>query len=416
MPRLPFHSLILASALACWSCGKEPPPAPPPPDVLVVDAVARDVPVVSVWLGTTEGSVDAQIRAQVAGYLVSRDYEEGQRVEVGDLLFKIDPRSARAALEQAEGDLGRAQSELELARLDVARNKPHVQEGAVSRQEFDNAVARQRSAEGNVQAARGAVDKAKIDLGFTEIRSPIAGIVGIAQAQLGDFVGPSDAQPLTSVSQLDPIRVAFPLSEQEYLYFAPRFQKALEDKRFRADALQLVLADGSIYPHFGTAYPAGREIDPRTGTITVKGIFPNPDRVLRPGLYARLRVETDLERGAIVVPQRALQELQGSAQLAVVKPDDTVDLRSVKKGAAWGTLQVVTGVAAGERVIVEGFQKVRPAMKVAPKPAPPELAGAPPTSGPPASIVRPMPTPTPAPSLPPSPALVPAPAATPEKP
>jgi membrane fusion protein, multidrug efflux system len=407
MPRLPFHSLVLSFALACAGCGKEPPPAPPPPDVLVVDAVARDVPVVSEWLGTTEGSVDAQIRAQVAGYLVSRDYQEGQRVEVGDLLFKIDPRAARAALEQAEGDLGRAQSELELAVLDVARYTPLVKEGAVSRQEFDNAVARRRSAEGNVQAARAAVDKAKIELGFTEIRSPIAGIVGIAQAQLGDFVGPSDPMPLTSVSQLDPIRVAFPLSEQEYLYFAPRFQQALDDRRFRADALQLILADGSVYPHLGTAFPAGREIDPRTGTITVKGIFPNPDRVLRPGLYARLRVETDLERGAIVVPQRALQELQGSAQLAVVKPDDTVDLRSVKKGAAWGTLQVVTGVSAGERVIVEGFQKVRPGMKVTPKPAPPELAGAPPKEGPPASIVRPMPTPSPAPAQAPSPAAAP---------
>jgi membrane fusion protein (multidrug efflux system) len=399
------HRLLLSFALTCAGCGKEPPPPPPPPDVLVVEAVARDVPVVSEWLGTTEGSVDAQIRAQVAGYLVSRDYQEGQRVEVGDLLFKIDPRAFRAALEQAEGDLGRAQSELELARLDVARYTPLVKEGAVSRQEFDNAVARQRSAEANVQAARAAVDKAKIELGFTEIRSPIAGIVGIAQAQLGDFVGPSDPQPLTSVSQLDPIRVSFPLSEQEYLYFAPRFQQALDDRRFRADALQLILADGSVYPYFGTAFPAGREIDPRTGTITVKGVFPNPQRVLRPGLYARVRVETDLARGAIVVPQRALQDLQGTAQIAVVKPDDTIDLRSVEKGAAWGTLQVVHGVAAGERVVVEGFQKVRPGMKVAPKPAPPELAGAPPTSGPPASIDRaPAPAPSPAPAPPPAPA------------
>ena len=275
----------------------------------------------------------------------------------------------------------------------------------MSRQEFDNAVARQRSAEANVQAARAAADKATIELGFTEIRSPIAGIVGIALAQLGDFVGPSDPNPLTSVSQLDPIRVSFPLSEQEYLHFAPRFQKALVDRGFRPKALQLILADGSVYPYFGTAFPAGREIDPRTGTITVKGVFENPDRVLRPGLYARVRVETDLERGAVVVPQRALQDLQGSAQLAVVKADDTVDLRAVKKGAAWGTLQVVkSGVAPGERVIVEGFQKVRPGTKVVPKPAPPELAGAPPTSGPPASTLAPAPTPTPEPSVSPAPA------------
>ena len=263
------------------ACKPAAPPAAPPPEVLVTEVVARDVPVVAEWLGTTEGAVDADIRAQVAGYLVSRDYKEGSRVKVGDLLFRIDPRSFQAALDQAQGDLGRAQAALQLSHLDVARYTPLVEEGAVSRQEYDTAVQRDRSNEASVQAARAAVDKARIELGFTEIRSPIAGVAGVAKRQLGDFVGPTDSGPLTSVSQLDPIRVSFPLSEQEYLYFAPRVQKALEEGSFRKGGLQLVLADGSIYPYAGTAYPAGREIDPQTGTITVKGVFPNPDRFAR---------------------------------------------------------------------------------------------------------------------------------------
>jgi membrane fusion protein (multidrug efflux system) len=375
-----------ASAAVLVSCGSDEVAAPPPPEVLVVPVVARDVPQISEWLGTTEGAVDAEIRAQVAGYLISRDYQEGSRVKPGDLLFRIDPRSFQAALDQARGDLGRAEAARELSRLDVARYTPLVEEGAVSRQEYDTAVQRLRSDDAAVQAARAAVEKARIELGFTEIRSPIAGIVGVAKRQLGDFVGPTDPTPLTSVSQLDPIRVSFPLSEQEYLRFAPRIQKAVEDGSFRKDSLQLVLADGSIYPHPGTGYPAGREIDPQTGTITVKGVFPNPDQVLRPGQYARVRVETDVSAGALVVPARAVQDLQGMAQVMVIGEGDKAELRTVKTGPVWGSLQSITqGVALGERVVVEGFQKARPGMVVAPKPAPAELAGAPPISGPPPS-------------------------------
>jgi membrane fusion protein (multidrug efflux system) len=363
------------------ACSPSEPPAPPLPEVLVVDVVARDVPVISEWLGTTEGFVDAEIRAQVSGYLISRDYQEGSRVAKGDLLFRIDPRPFQATLDQARGDLGRAEAALELARLDVARYTPLVQQGAVSRQEYDTAVQRQRSGEAAVQAARAGVEKARIELSFTEIRSPIGGVSGIAQAQLGDFVSPNDSEPLTEVSQLDPIRVSFPVSEQEYLRFAARFQQAMAEREFRRGSLQLILADGSIYPHAGTAYPAGRAIDPRTGTILVKGDFPNPEQMLRPGQYARLRVETDVARNALVVPQRAVQDLQGLAQLTLVGADDKVEVRTVTTGPSWGTLQVITqGVSAGERVVVEGFQKVRPGMQVAAKPAPAELAGAPPST------------------------------------
>jgi len=347
--------------------------------VLVVEVVPRDVPVMLEWLGTTEGAVDADIRAQVPGYLVSRDYREGARVEAGALLFRIDPRPFQAELDQARGDRGRAEAALELARLDVERYTPLVESGAVSRQEYDTAVQRLRSNEAALQAARAAVEKARIDRSFTEIRSPIAGVVGVAKKQLGDFVSPSDPEPLTSVSQLDPIRVSFPLSEQEYLRYASRVQVAVERGRFDEDTLQLVLADGSLYPHRGTAYLAGREIDPTTGTITVKGEFPNPRQLLRPGQYARVRVEADVAKNAAVVPQRAVQSLQGVPQLMVVGPDEKVEIRTVSTGPVWGTLQVITqGVSAGERVVVEGFQKARPGMVVAATPAPPELAGAPP--------------------------------------
>jgi membrane fusion protein (multidrug efflux system) len=251
----------------------------------------------------------------------------------------------------------------------------------VSRQEYDTSVQRLRSNEAALQAARAAVEKARIDVSFTEIRSPIGGIAGVAKRQLGDFVGPSDPDPLTSVSQLDPIRVSFQVSEQEYLHFAPRFARAVDEGRFqpRPGGVQIVLADGNVYPHQGVGYPAGREIDPRTGTITVKADFPNPEGLLRPGQYARVRIETDTAPGALVVPQRAVQDLQGLSQLALVGADDQIEVRTVTAGASWGTLRVITqGVAAGERVVVEGFQKVRPGMTVVTKPAPPELAGAPP--------------------------------------
>jgi membrane fusion protein (multidrug efflux system) len=365
------------------ACGPGEPSAPAPPEVLVVEVAQRDVPVVIEWLGTVEGFVDADIRAQVVGYLISRDYQEGSLVKKGALLFKIDPRPFQAALDGAKGDLGRAESALELARLDVKRYTPLVAQGAVSRQEYDTATERQRSSEAAVQAAGAAVEKAKIDLGFTEIRSPIDGIVGVAIRQLGDFVGPNDPKPLTTVSQMDPVRVSFPVSEQQYLLYSPRIREAVRTGSFPAGAEQLILADGTVYPYRGTGHPAGREVDPRTGTIVVKGVFPNPDSLLRPGQFARVRVEMDVVKNAVVVPQRAVQDLQGLAQLTLVSGDGQVEVRTVKPGPVWGTLQVITeGVSPGERVVVEGFQKARPGAKVDAKPAPAELAGAPPPVAP----------------------------------
>jgi membrane fusion protein (multidrug efflux system) len=378
--------LVLSALTFPGGCGSGEPPPPPPPEVLVTPVAARDVPVVLEWLGTTEGAVDANIRAQISGYLVSQNYREGQIVKHGELLFRIDRRPFEAAVAQAQGDLQRAQAEYERNRLDVVRYTPLVKEGAVSQQEFDNAVQRQRGSSAAVESARAALDKAKIDLGFSEIRSPVDGIAGVARGQIGDLVGPTDSEPLTLVSQLDPIRVSFQVSEQEYLRYASRVAAAVERGAFQGE-VHLVLADGSIYPHPGKAYPAGLGVDPRTGTITVKAEFPNPANLMRPGQYARVRAQTDVEKGALVVPQRALIDLQGRKQVAVVMPpENKVEVRNVEIGPNWESFTVVRkGVSAGDLVVTEGIQKARAGTVVSPKPAPPELAGAEPSDAPVAS-------------------------------
>jgi membrane fusion protein (multidrug efflux system) len=353
------------------ACG-DPVAAPAPPvDVIVASVAQKDVPITVEWIGTTEGAVDAEIRAQVSGYLVSRDYEEGTEVARDALLFRIDPRPYQAALDQARGDLGRARAVLEKARLDVERYTPLAAEGAVSQQELDNAVQLRRSGEAAVQAASAAVEKARLDLSFTEIRSPIDGIAGVARAQLGNLVGPGDPEPLTVVSQLDPIRVSFPLSEREYLRFAEGFRDAVKGKGEEREArLDLILADGSTWPHRGRPVPAAAGVDPRTGTILVRGEFSNPDHILRTGQYARVRAVVEVRQGALVVPQRAVSERQGVFQVAVVDGENKVSMRVVEPGPRTGSDQVIEkGLQAGERVVVEGIQKVRDGAVVNPEPA-----------------------------------------------
>jgi membrane fusion protein (multidrug efflux system) len=361
---------IRLALLLCLACGPGEPPAAPPVEVVVAAVVQRDVPVTSEWIGTTEGTVNAEIRAQVSGYLISRDYQEGRLVRNGELLFRIDPRPFQAALEQAKGELGRAQAALGKARLDVERYTPLVAEGAVSRQELDNAIQARHAGDATVQTARAAVDKAQLDLSFTEIRSPIDGIAGVAVAQLGNLVGPGGPEPLTTVSQVDPIRVSAPISEREYLAFARRSGDLADAPAERDATLELILADGSVHSERGRAILAGREVDPRTGTILFKGEFANPGNLLRPGQYARVRAVTETKKGALLVPQRAVSELQGVQQVAVVGPDDKVELRVVETGVRDGSLQVIEkGLEVGERVVVEGLQKVRAGSVVAPKPA-----------------------------------------------
>jgi membrane fusion protein (multidrug efflux system) len=295
------------------------------------------------------------------------------------LLFRIDPRSYQAALEQARGDLGRAQAALTKSRQDVARYTPLAAQGAVSQQELDNAVQATRGNEASVQTARAAAEKAELDLAFTEIRSPIDGIAGVARAQLGNLVGPSDPEPLTTVSKLDQVRVAFPLSEREYLRFAQAFRSTAEGSPQREARLELILADDSIWPHRGRAVPAAAGVDPKTGTLQIRGEFPNPDLILRKGQYARVRAVIEVREGALVVPQRAVSELQGVFQVAVVGSDDKVSMRVVQPGPRYQSDQVIEkGLEPGERVVAEGLQKVRDgvlvnpvtASKAAPEPKP----------------------------------------------
>jgi membrane fusion protein (multidrug efflux system) len=357
--------------LALAAC-KEAAPAAPPPDVVVTNVVQQDVPIYFEWVGTTDGNVNAQIRARVNGYLQTRNYQEGAVVHEGDLLFQIDPRPYKAALAQANGELGRASAALTKTQQDVTRYTPLARDGAVSQQELDNATQAQRAASAAVDSARAAYDKAKLDLDWTQIKSPITGIAGIAIAQVGDLIGESSI--LTTVSQVDPIKVSVPISEQEYMRFAQRVQGA-DPKNA---SVELILADGSVYPERGTVSVANREVNVQTGTLMVVNLFPNPKNLLRPGQYAKVRAVTETQRGVVVVPQRSVQELQGIYQVAVVDPENKVAIRGVKAGARAGNLWVISeGLQPGERVIVEGVQKVRDGLTVNPLTEPAVAAGPP---------------------------------------
>lgn len=357
-------ALVLALLAACES---GPPPTPPPPEVLVQAVEQRDVPVYNEWIGTITGFINATIRPQVKGYLLSKNYLEGNVVKPGDLLFQIDPREFQAQLDQALGQLAEAQAALGKTQLDVARYTPLAKEGAVSQQELDNAVQANEANKAAVDAARAAVEQAKLNLGWTKVASPIQGVSGIAIAQIGNLVEPTTE--LTTVSQLDPIKAVFPVPEQGYLRYA---RAQVERERTQATdtgALELLLADGTVFPQRGTVSVIGREVDPRTGTLTIEALFPNPGNVLRPGGYAKVRAVIDTLAKAMVVPQAALQDFQGTMQVAVVTADNKVEMRNVTTGPRTGLDWVILdGVKPGERVIVEGLQKVRGGMTVAPKP------------------------------------------------
>jgi membrane fusion protein (multidrug efflux system) len=351
---------LIALLLAASGC-KDAAPAPPPPDVVVASAVQQDVPIYFEWVGTTDGNVNAQIRARVNGYLQSREYKEGNLVREGDVLFRIDPRPYRAAYDQARGELGRASAAATKTQQDVTRYTPLAKQGAVSQQELDNATQANRAARAAVDSARAALDKAKLDLDWTQIKSPITGIAGISVAQVGDLI--SESSVLTTVSQVDPIKVSVPISEQEYMRFARRLQGAQPTNA----NVELILADGSVYPERGTVSVANREVDVQTGTLMVVSLFPNPNNLVRPGQYAKVRAATEIQRGVVVVPQRSVQELQGTYQVAVVDPENKVSIRGVKAGARAGNLWVISeGLQPGERVIVEGVQKVRDGLIVNP--------------------------------------------------
>lgn len=433
-------ALFVGAALLGFARSSKPVAAAPKPlEVEVVSVEKTSVPIYKEWIGTTDGMVNAEIKAQVTGYLLRQDFKEGSFVKKGQLLFEIDPRPFQAAVDQANGQVAQFQGQLEQAtsqvaqaeaqleatnsqltqaqaqlaqaeanqvkaQLDVDKYRPLVEQKAVTQQEYDNAAQANVASKAQVDAARAGVEAAKaqlahakaqvgtakagiatakgqlenaratvntavLNLGFTRITAPIDGIVGIATAQVGNLVNTTSG-PLTTVSTVDPIKVYFTLSEQEYLnYTRPSLNDAEQSGRLDQLELELILADGSTYPEKGKFYFADREVDPKTGAIRMAGVFPNTGNVLRPGQYGRVRAITSVKDEALLVPQRAVSELQGIYQVAVVDRDNKVNIRPVKVGEKSGSMWVVEdGLHAGESVVAEGTLKVRPGMTVTPKP------------------------------------------------
>lgn len=347
-------------------CGPRQTTATPPPIVKVAEPIIKDVPVYSEWTASTDGNVNAVIRAQVQGYLVTRNYKEGDLVRKGQVLFEIDPRPFRATLEQANAQLAEQQARWEMAKANLERIKPLAGMKAVSLKEHDDALGAERATHATVLGAQAMVDKARLDLGFTKITSPIEGITGIAKAQIGNLVGPGSIEELTTVSAVNPIRVYLPVSEQFYMNDAAKTREPLT----HLPLLELILADGRVHPHKGTFYFSDRQVDVNTGTIKVAAIFPNPGNVLRPGQFARVRALTAIKKKAVLVPQRAVIEVQGCYEVGVVGPGNKVEIRPVKVSERVENLWVVDeGLKPGEKVVVEGTQKIAQGAIVSPIPS-----------------------------------------------
>jgi membrane fusion protein, multidrug efflux system len=363
--------LLIAAALLCLSSCKrqKKQPQPPPPDVLVITVQPTNVPIYVQWIGTLDGLVNAQIRAQVVGYILKQDYNEGSQVKKGDLLFEIDPRPFQAALDQAQAKLAQDQAQYERTQLDVKRYTPLAKQSAISQQELDNAIAANLAARASVEADQAAVQTARLNLGFTKITSPIDGVAGTARAQIGDLVGPN-SNPLTTVSTVNPMKAYFNPSEQQYLAY--RHRHANEAERMRSEMeleFELILADGSIYPEKGRFGYVDREVDINTGTIRIVALFPNPNYILRPGQFGRVRTQTEIRTNTIVVPQRAVSQLQSIYQVGVVDDQHKAHLVAVKVGDQVGSDWIIEeGIKPGQTVIVEGAQKVRDGELVNPKP------------------------------------------------
>jgi membrane fusion protein (multidrug efflux system) len=402
--------ISVAVSLGC-SHSTQAAKASEPPVVEVVQVEQKDVPIYSEWIGTLDGLVNADIKAQVSGYLLKQAYAEGSFVQKGQLLFEIDPRPFQAALDQAEGQLAQARGQLAQAKaqlvqteaqlavaeanqvrtqLDVDRYVPLAKQQAITQQDLDNATqnnlaaraqvqaskaqvetarAQIQAASATVQAATATVETARLNLGFTRLTSPIDGVAGIAQQQVGALVSPASG-PVTTVSTVDPVKVYFTVSEQEYLAFHRRYSTpATLDAERKQLRLELILADGFVYPQNGTFYFADRQVNQSTGAIRVAGLFPNPGNLLRPGQYGRVRTSTRTQEHALLVPQRAITEMQGLYQAAVLDGANKISIRNVKVGDRVGARWVVEeGLEPGERVVAEGVQKVRPGMPVTPKP------------------------------------------------
>jgi RND family efflux transporter MFP subunit len=352
--------LLFVLMLATLGCGgvKASAPATKPPEVEVVEVVQKDVPIVSEWTATLDGFVNAQIQPRVAGYLIKQDYKEGSYVRKGQMLFEIDARPFVALLNQAKGQLAQAEAGLGKAQQDVTRDKPLAEARAIAQSQSDNDIQAELGARAAVETARASVEQAELNVGFTKVTSLVDGIAGIAQTQIGNLV--SNTTVLTSVSQVNPIKAYFSISEQQYMVSQGGGKSGPQKDAWNGVKLKLILSDGSTFPHEGAFLLADRQVDANTGTIRVVGSFPNPNNLLRPGQFGRVVAEMGTQKSALLVPQRAVTELQGSYQLAVVGNDNKVSIRPVKVGPNIGKMLIIQGgLKAQERVIVEGLQKVK---------------------------------------------------------
>jgi len=356
-------AFILLSLEGCSTKSVSAAPAPSP-NVQVAEVVQEDVPIYHEWIATLDGYVNAVIQPQVSGYLVKQNYREGAVVRKNDVLFNIDPRPFKAVLDQAEAQLAQAQAQQGKTQLDVQRDTPLAQEKAIAQSQLDNDIQANLAAKAAIQADKAAIEQAEINLEFTNVRSLIDGVAGIATGQVGNLVGPQAV--LTTVSQLDPIKAYFVVSEQAYLAFVQRNPtSAAREHTEKQLELELILSDGSTYPRKGKFFAADRQVDIQTGAIRLAGVFPNPDNVLRPGQYGRVRFVSYTRPNALLVPQKAVTELQGAHQVAVVGSDNKVSVRTVNVGERFGPMWIVEdGLKPGEKVVVEGVQKVREGVTV----------------------------------------------------
>jgi RND family efflux transporter MFP subunit len=371
-------SVIVLALTGCE--GQKAAPAPPPPEVIVTPVVQKDVPIYNEWVATLDGFDNAQIQPQVTGYIVAQTYREGSPVRKGQVLFEIDPRPFQAVLDNAKAQLAQAQAQLGKTKLDVDRDTPLAKERAIAQSQLDNDIQANLAAMASVKSSEAQVESAQLNLDFCHVTSLLDGIAGIATVQIGNLVNPTAV--LTSVSRVEPIKAFFPISEQTYMKFAKRINTSSrrDDVEEIKDApkLQLILADGTVYAHPGKILYTDRQVDITTGTIRIASSFPNPENILRPGQFGRIRAATEQVNGALLVPQKAVNELQGMYQLAVVGEGNKVSIRSVKVGDRSGENWIIQdGVKPGDMVIVEGLQKVRDGSVVRPK----QQAGAAPGAG-----------------------------------
>jgi membrane fusion protein (multidrug efflux system) len=355
--------LVLAAAAA--GC-KEPPPAQTAPAavaVKVAPVLRKTVPILVENVGQTRGSVEVEIRARVEGFLDRVAFEEGRPVKKGQLLYEIDPKPYQAALDRAKGNLATAQAALAKAKNDVARYKPLVDKNAISKQEYETSVSMEEASVAQVEAAKAAVQSAELDLSYTKITSPIDGLAGKTEVKAGALVGRGQSTLLTTLSTIEPIYARFSLSERDYLTIVRKYKPGEK----QGTPFEMILSDGSLHPHKGKFVFIERLVDPTTGSIMVEVSFPNPEQIIRPGQFARVRVPIDVVENALLVPQRAVTELQATWSVAVVRDDNKVEMRPVKTGIRFGNLwQIESGLTPGDKVVVEGVQKVRNGSAVVP--------------------------------------------------